>query len=372
MPHLFDSYRLNPSLTLRNRAVMAPMTRARSPSNVPDALLVDYYCQRAGAGLIVTEGVPISPRAHGVLFVPGLYTPEQVAGWRTVTDAVHAKGGAIFAQLWHVGRASHTTLQPDGSAPPSSTSQPIVDTKVFAYDEQGQPGFVPASTPHAMSTAEVQQTVQDFAQAAANAIEAGFDGVEIHGANGYLVEQFLNPKINDRTDQYGADTLENRCRFALEVVNAVVARVGAERTGIRFSPWGNFNDMPDYPDIADTYLVLAREMAARKLAYLHLMDQHCGQGLPGAPGQSEEFLRQMRAAFPDGALILAGNMTLETGNRLLEAGVLDLVGFGQPFISNPDLVERLRHGWPLAQPDRKTYYGGAEEGYTDYPAYQPS
>ena len=371
MPNLFTPYTLSPH-TLPNRIVMAPMTRARSPSHVPDALVAEYYRQRASAGLIVSEGVPVSPAAHGVLYVPGLYTPEQVAGWRKVTQAVHAEQGVIFAQLWHVGRASHASLQPGGQAPLSATGQASGKIMTFALDAEGQPGFVPATPPRAMSTAEVQQTVQDFAQAAANAIEAGFDGIEIHSANGYLLEQFLNPQVNDRTDQYGADTLENRCRFVLEIVDAVIKRIGAQRTGIRFSPWGNFNDMPPYAETAETYLYLAGEMANREVAYVHLMDQHLGQGRPEAEGLNEDFLRLMRAAYPRGALILAGNMTLESGNRLLEAGLLDLVGFGQPFISNPDLVERLRHGWPLATPERKTYYGGGAEGYTDYPAYAPA
>ncbi|MEZ7829609.1 alkene reductase [Brachymonas denitrificans] len=371
MPQLFDTYPLA-GRTLPNRIVMAPMTRARSPSHVPDELLATYYSQRASAGLIVTEGVPISPAAHGVLYVPGLYTPAQIAGWRTVTEAVHAEGGTIFAQLWHVGRASHASLQPNGQAPLSSTSQASDKIMTFALDAEGKPGFVPATPPRAMTTAEVQQTVQDFAQAAANAIEAGFDGIEIHSANGYLLEQFLNPHVNDRTDQYGADTLENRCRFVLEVVDAIIERIGAQRTGIRFSPWGNFNDMPPYDETAQTYLYLAGEMANREVAYIHLMDQHLGQGREDVSGINLDFLQLMRAAYPRGALILAGNMTLETGNRLLEAGVLDLVGFGQPFISNPDLVARLRNGWPLAQPDRKTYYGGGAEGYTDYPVWNPA
>ena len=371
MPQLFDSYPLS-GHTLANRTVMAPMTRARSPSHVPDEMVATYYRQRASAGLIVTEGVPVSPAAHGVLYVPGIYTPEQVAGWRKVTEAVHAEGGVIFAQLWHVGRASHASLQADGQAPVSSTSQASDKIMVFALDAEGKPGFIPATPPRAMTTAEVQQTVQDFAQAAANAIEAGFDGIEIHSANGYLLEQFLNPVVNDRTDQYGADTMENRCRFVLEIVDAVIERIGAQRTGIRFSPWGNFNDMPAYDETAQTYLYLAGEMANREVAYVHLMDQHVGQGRPDASGINLDYLQLMRAAYPCGALILAGNMTLDTGNRLLEAGVLDLVGFGQPFISNPDLVERLRNGWPLATPNRKTYYGGGAEGYTDYPAYDPA
>ncbi len=368
MPTLFDPYTLA-GLPLRNRVVLAPMTRARSPEHVPTALNATYYRQRAGAGLIVSEGVPVSRAAHGVLYVPGLYTDAQTAGWKQVTQAVHDEGGAIFAQLWHVGRASHHSLQEGGQPPVSSTNRVAQGGMTFAINDAGQPGYVPASAPRALTTSEVQATVHDFAHAAARAIQAGFDGVEIHGANGYLLEQFLNPTVNDRTDQYGAQTLDNRVRFVLEVVDAVIGQVGTRRTGIRFSPWGKYNDMAHYPEIADTYAHLAREMAQRGIAYIHFMDQANGQGKADVQGQNEAFLRQMRSLFPNGAIIHAGNMTLEAGNRLLAEGIIDLVGIGQPYIANPDLVERLRHGHPLAQPDRATYYGGGAAGYTDYPVY---
>ncbi|WP_018714836.1 alkene reductase [Brachymonas chironomi] len=367
MPTLFDSYTLS-GLPLRNRAVMAPMTRARNPDAVPNDLTAQYYRQRAGAGLIVTEGVPVSEIANGNLYVPGLYTDAQVEGWTKVTQAVHAEGGAIFAQLWHVGRASHQNLLM-GRKPHSSTAR-TAQTKVFAYDLNGKPGFVPATEPHAMTTEEVRETAFDFGKAAHRAIKAGFDGVEIHGANGYLLEQFLNPLVNDRTDQYGAQNLDDRVRFVLEVVDSVVAATAAGKVGIRLSPWGRFNDMPDYAQIEDTYLHLIRKLAERELAYVHLMDQSNGQGRPEVDGQNAAFLAKVREAFPKGAIIHAGAMTLESGNDLLQQGLVDLVGFGQPFISNPDLVQRLQHGWPLVQPDRRTYYGGGSEGYTDYPAYQ--
>ena len=367
MPQLFDAYTLS-GLPLRNRIVMAPMTRARNPDAVPNDLTALYYRQRASAGLIVSEGVPVSEMANGNLYVPGLYTPEQQEGWSHVTQAVHEEGGAIFAQLWHVGRASHQNLL-HGRKPHSSTAR-TADTKVFAYDLNGKPGFVQATEPHAMTTEEVRETAFDFGKAAGRAIRAGFDGVEIHGANGYLLEQFMNPLVNDRTDQYGAQTMDDRLRFVLEVVDNVVAATAPGKVGVRLSPWGRFNDMPDYAQLEETYLQLIRKLDERELAYVHLMDQSNGQGRPDAEGQNEAFLRKVREAFPRGAIIVAGAMTLEVGNHLLQQGLVDLVGFGQPFIPNPDLVQRLQHGWPLEQPDRRTYYGGGREGYTDYPNYQ--
>ena len=243
----------------------------------------------------------------------------------------------------------------------------------FGYDEQGQPSFLPVSSPYALTTTEVGRTVEDFAIAADNAVAAGFDGIELHAANGYLFEQFLNPLVNDRTDRYSADLMENRLRFTLEVVDAVNARIGSQRVGIRFSPFGQISDMPPYPDAEQTYLQLGRELADRRIAYIHFMDQS-GFRVASMPGgvsdRVHNLLRKMRPTFDKGALILAGGQTLAKANELIASGTIDLAAFGQPFIANPDLVARLRNGWPLAEPERETYYGGGAEGYVDYPPYR--
>ncbi len=366
MKSLFEAYDLR-GRRLGNRIVMAPMTRARARDGVADLQTALYYRQRAGAGLVVSEGTPISQEGTGFAFIPGIWSKAQVSGWDGVTRAVHAQGGTIFAQIWHVGRMSHTSLQPGGGQPVSAGAIPARDDKsmAFAFGEDGTAGFVEASVPRPLRAEEIARVVDDFANAAANAVEAGFDGVEIHGANGYLLEQFLNPHVNDRTDRYGAGNVEDRTRFVLEIVDAVVARIGADRVGIRFSPFGKLFDMPHYPQIEETYLHLAAALQARGLAYVHLMDQ----GNAAAPAMSEAFLRKFRRAYT-GTLILAGSMDKGRAERLLRDDLIDLAGFGQPFIANPDLVDRLRRDLPLAKPVRETYYGGGAEGYTDYPAYE--
>ncbi|WAJ31001.1 alkene reductase [Antarcticirhabdus aurantiaca] len=348
---------------LNNRIVMAPMTRARRPDLVPDRETATYYRQRASAGLIVSEGTPVSPEAQGYIDVPGIWSDEQVAGWRLVTDAVHDAGGTMFAQLWHVGRMSHTSLQPDGGAPVSSSERPARDAKsmVFTRDQDGQVGFVEATVPRALETGEIGRVVADFARGGRNAAAAGFDGVELHAANGYLFEQFLNPVLNDRTDRYGG-SIENRARFMLETVDALIGELGAHRVGIRLAPYNQQFDMQDYPEAEETYLFLADEMARRGVAYVHLNDNWAA----GRSVVDETFLVKFRARFA-GTVILAGSMDFERAERLVEAGAIDLPAFGQPFIANPDLVERYRDGHQLARPDRATYYGGGSEGYTDYP-----
>lgn len=365
MKSLFDTYQMG-SLTLHNRIAMAPMTRARAANGVADAQTALYYRQRASAGLIVAEGTPISREGTGFVFIPGIWSDEQVKGWRLATDAVHAEGGKIFAQIWHVGRMSHTSIQADGAQPVSASAIPARDanSKAFIVHDDGTSDFADASVPRPLGTDEVARVVEDFANAATNAIEAGFDGVEIHGANGYLIEQFLNPHVNDRTDRYGADTVDNRTRFVLEVVDAVIARVGADRTAIRFSPFGKLFDMPLHPLIEETYLHLARELGLRKITYVHFMDQGAG----GVAAISDEFLKAFRALY-DGTLILAGSLNKERAERLVQGDLVDLAAFGQPFIANPDLVARLQNDLPLATPDRATFYGGTEVGYTDYPAH---
>ncbi|WP_332878412.1 alkene reductase [Massilia sp. S19_KUP03_FR1] len=374
MTQLFAPFQLA-ATTLQNRIVMAPLTRSRAPADIANETVALYYTQRATAGLIVSEGTPISREGQGYLFNPGIYTPQQIAGWRLTTQSVHAVGARMFAQIWHVGRVSHTSIQENGKAPVSASSKTAQGATAFGHDENGKPALVPASAPRQLTTTEVARVVQDFAAAAGNAIDAGFDGVEIHGANGYLLEQFLNPLVNDRTDHYAADTMDKRLRFALEVVDAVVAKVGRERVGIRLSPYGQLFDMPHYDDIAATYTALAAALGERGIAYVHVMDQSGYGTSRGAAGDSvsdqiHRLLRAFRPLLPQTKLILAGGMTRERAEHLIADGVIDLAAFGQPFISNPDLVARLKNGWPLAAPDRTTYYGGDAHGYIDYPPYQ--
>lgn len=363
MSKLFEPFDLA-GLCLSNRVVMAPMTRARAQTTIPDDLTVEYYRQRAGAGLIISEGAPVSIEGRGYLFNPGLYLPEQVAGWRQVTDAVHAGGGRIFAQLWHVGRMSHVSLQSEGRAPVTSTATRAATGLAFARDEAGQPGMVPASQPRALETGEVARITQDFVRAARMAMEAGFDGVELHGANGYLFEQFVNGALNQRTDRYGG-SIENRLRFMLETLDALSAEIGAARVGLRISPFGRLFDMAPYADEAETWVTLAGELDRRSLAYVHLSDQLT----IGAEKMPEGFAASFRKTYR-GTLIAAGGFDRQSGEAALQSGELDLIAYGRPFIANPDLVERMRHDWPIAIPDRATFYGSqGVKGYTDYPAY---
>lgn len=370
MTQLFEPFQLA-GATLQNRIVMAPLTRSRAPGDVATDMVALYYTQRATAGLIVSEGTPISREGQGYLFNPGIHTPEQIAGWRRVTQSVHAIGARMFAQIWHVGRVSHTSIQADGIAPVSATTKTAQGATAFGYNDAGLPALVATSAPRQLDTKEVARVVQDFATAAANAIEAGFDGVEIHGANGYLHEQFLNPLVNDRTDRYGAATMDDRLRFTLEVVDAVIAKIGRARVGIRISPYGQLFDMPLYDSIAATYTALAQALGERGIAYVHVMDQS-GYGMGDAAGGDSvsdkigRLLAAFRQAMPDTALILAGGMTRARAGQLIDDGIIDLAAFGQPFIANPDLVARLRNGWPLTEPDRATYYGGDAHGYVDY------
>ncbi len=375
MTDLFDRYTLR-GLPLKNRLVMAPMTRSRAPRHIATEQMALHYAQRATAGLIITEGTSISREGQGYLFVPGIYTQEQVQGWKLTADSVHSVGGKIFAQLWHVGRVSHTSLQIDGRAPVSASNKAAQNATAFGYTESGEPGEVPASTPRSLTTDEVARVIDDFAKAAANALEAGFDGVEIHGANGYLIDQFLNPLVNDRTDRYAASNLDDRLRFVFEVVDAICARIGAQRVGIRISPYGRLFDMPDYPEIDETYLALCEGMSERSIAYVHVSDQNGFFMLDESVAVQEQaflsLLKSCKEKLGATALILAGNMTLERAQDLVDSGLIDLAAFGQPFIANPDLVARLKNGWPLTTPDRNTFYGGTAKGYVDYSPYIPA
>lgn len=363
MKTLFTSYHLS-GLQLNNRIVMAPMTRSRAADTVPNDETALYYAQRSGAGLIVTEGSQVSRQGVGYLFTPGIHTEEQAAGWRKVTHAVHEQGGKIFSQLWHVGRISHTSLHENGVPPVGPTSKTAENTTSFAYDENGNPGAVQASSPRPLLTSEVKSTIQDFANAAAKAVDAGFDGVEVHGANGYLIEQFINAGINDRNDQYGG-TIGGRLRFALKVVDAVVAQVGPGRVGLRISPFNRTFDMPAFESEEETWIALAHKLSKRNLAYVHISNRDTLT--PNEEGNA--FLRRFREAYA-GTLILAGLYTKEAAQRDVREGLADLVAFGRPFISNPDLVERLKNDWPLTTPDPSTFYGGDHVGYTDYPVYE--
>ncbi len=352
---------------LTNRVVMAPMTRARALDDIPDDHTVLYYSQRASAGLIISEGIPISREGCGYLFNPGLYSDEQALAWRRVTDAVHAKGGRIFAQLWHVGRMSHVSIQPGQAAPVSSVAVVAERSNAYAWVEPGKAGPVQASTPRALSIDEIQRISGDFVSAARRAMDAGFDGIELHGANGYLFEQFINGALNTRDDHYGG-SIANRQRFLLDTLDALAAAIGAEKVAVRISPFGRLFDMQPYGDEAETWISLAAALSARNLAYVHLSDQLT----LGAEAIPQGFASQFRKAFR-GTLMAAGGFNRIKAETALAKGELDLIAFGRPFIANPDLVERMRHDWPLAEGDRATFYGvngAVTRGYTDYPAYQ--
>ncbi|HEQ0200392.1 MULTISPECIES: alkene reductase [Pseudomonas] len=349
------------NLALRNRIVMAPMTRSRAqqPGDVPTALNALYYAQRAGAGLIVSEGTQISRLGQGYAYTPGIYSEAQLAGWRQVTEAVHAAGGLIAAQLWHVGRMSHRSLQAGGEAPIAPS--PIqAKAQVFIADGQGGGSMAPADAPREMTLEDIRRVRDEFVRAARNALDAGFDLVELHGANGYLINQFLASASNRRSDAYGG-SLENRARFLLEIVDALVAAVGAERVGLRLSPWGTINDMHDDEPEAMT-LYLAEALQRRGIAYLHLAEWEWS----GGPAYPQSFRERLRERFR-APLIVCGNYDAERAEAILQAGLADAVAIGRPFIANPDLVERIRLGAPLAEANQARFYGGDAAGYTDYP-----
>lgn len=361
---LFESFHKK-QLQLKNRIVMAPMTRARNPDGIPNEMNALYYQQRSDAGLIITEGTAISNTAMGVLHIPGLYTAAQTEGWKLVTDAVHQNGSVIFTQLWHVGRVSHTSIQPNNGKP-FGPSDIRANASAWGYDENGKENFVPTSEPQALTAEGMKQVVQDFANAAKNAVAAGFDGVELHGANGYLIEQFLNPHVNNRMDEYGG-SLENRSRFLLEAIDACIAAIGADKVAIRLTPYGGLNDLPLYDEIEATYQYLAAELQKRNIAYIHIMDQQSR----GSFALPEGFMKRFRTWY-DGVIILAGGMNRTNSEEMIANGDIDLVGFGEAFIANPDLVARLQNNWPLASPDRSLHYGGGTHGYTDYPVLNNS
>ena len=343
------------AVSLVNRIVMAPLTRNRADAdNAPQAMNVEYYRQRASAGLIISEGSQISPTAVGYPATPGIYSAAQIAGWKRVTDAVHERHGKIFLQLWHCGRVSHPSLQPNGELPVAPSAIPPAG-QTFTYQ-----GLQPFVAPRALETAELPDIVEDYRKAAHNAIAVGFDGVEIHAANGYLLDQFLRDGANRRSDAYGG-TLENRCRLLLEVTEAVVGTVGPGRIGVRLSPINAFNDMSDTaPQL--TFEHVATALNRFDLAYLHVMEANFDASKP-PPGFD---FKQLRRCFK-GLYIANGGYDKALANAALAAGDADLVAFGVPYIANPDLVERLAQNAPLNAPDPATFYGGDEKGYIDYP-----
>lgn len=353
---LFDRYVLG-GIELNNRIVMAPMTRSRAvENNTPNELMAKYYGQRASAGLIVTEGVSPSPNGLGYARIPGLFNEAQVAGWKLVTSAVHAKSGKIFVQLMHTGRVSHQDNLPAGAqvvgpSPEACPGEMWVD----------KTGSMQSHTnPHVLTESEIKNVVQEYANAAKLAIQAGFDGIELHAANGYLMEQFLNPNVNKRTDGYGAN-IAGRNRFVLEVADACVKVIGATKVGIRISPQGVFNSTGDFPELEQQFVSLSRDLSKMGLVYLHLVDHSA----MGAPAVSADLKKKIREAFA-GTYIAVGGFTAQTAEKVLEAKEADLIAFGRPFISNPDLVEKLKTSAALTDPDMSTFYTPGEKGYTDY------
>ncbi|MFT2159840.1 alkene reductase [Pseudomonas promysalinigenes] len=346
-----------------HRVVMAPMTRARStqPGDIPNTMNAQYYAQRASAAFIVSEATQISPQGKGYSFTPGIYSNAQVEGWRLVTDAVHAAGGRIFLQLWHVGRMSHPDFH-DGALPVAPSAVPF-DGSIWKVDpETGVGGMVACPTPRALSRDEIHGIVSDYRKAAANAIKAGFDGVEIHGANGYLVDQFLRTTSNVRTDEYGG-TRENRLRFLKEVMDAVIDEVGADRAAIRVAPFLTARGMA-CPDILPTILDAATYLQDKGIAYLHLVEADWDD----APVFTEEFRQAVRGRFQN-PIVVAGNYDLELADWVLRKGYADCIAFGRKFVANPDLPVRLENDLPLSELDGTKLFGGTEEGYSDYPAW---
>jgi N-ethylmaleimide reductase len=365
MSTLFDPVQAG-SLQLPNRIVMAPLTRNRAPGAVPTPLMARYYAQRASAGLLITEATAVSHQGQGYADVPGLYGTEQLDGWKRVTDAVHARGGRIVTQLWHVGRVSHVALQP-GNAKPVAPSAIAARTKTYLIRD-GAGSFVDTSEPRALDAQELPGIVQDFRHAARHAVtSAGFDGVELHAANGYLLDQFLKRGANQRTDAYGG-SIENRARLLLEATRAVVEEVGGGVTGIRLSPVTTANDIHD-PEPQPLFEYVLRQLAPLGLAYVHVIEGATGgaRELPERPIDYAALRRAYRDAGGTGAWMVNNGYDAALAQQALDQGA-DLVAFGRPYISNPDLVERLRTGAPLAPADKATFYGGGEKGYTDYPA----
>lgn len=357
---LFSAYTLG-AVKLQNRAVMSPMTRSRATDNLPNSLMADYYSQRSGAGLIITEGTSPSPNGLGYARIPGAFSPQQTAGWQQIAARVHNGGARIFMQLMHCGRVGSRLNLPPGAelVAPSACG---LNGKIWT-DSQGEQ---PYDLPREMRLHEIEQAISEYVLAAKNALAAGFDGVEVHGANGYLINQFLDPGSNQRRDEYGGNEA-GRNRFALDVVAAVIAEIGAERVGIRLSPYGVFNEMSGaYDGIADQYTALAAATGGLGLTYLHLVD-HSSMGAPKPePATVQAMCRAFRASG-GASVILSGGYDAARAEADLQSGAADLIAFGRPFIANPDLLARIKAGYPLALPDQTTFYSPGPAGYTDYP-----
>lgn len=354
-PRLLSPYQLG-SLSLPNRMVMAPLTRSRAAAgNVPTELNARYYAQRASAGLIISEATQVTPAGQGYIRTPGIHSDEQVAGWRLVTDAVHRAGGRIFLQLWHVGRVSHTSFQPGGAAPVAPSA---ITAKGMSFTEAGPQ---PLSAPRALTREEIPQVVAQYEGGIRRAHAAGFDGVEVHGANGYLIDQFLRDGSNQRSDDYGG-SVQNRARFLLDVTDAAIAQFGAERVGVRLSPTSGFNDMHDSSP-ADTFGYAAGELSARRIGYLHVIDPIAGPMKSGAAPLAPLLRQRFQGTF-----ILNGGYGVDTAEAALVAGEADLISFGVPFLANPDLPARYAAGAPLNPPDPSSFYTEGPKGYTDYPS----
>ena len=348
LKYLLSEYELG-AIKLKNRIVMAPMTRSRALENIPNDMMAEYYRQRASAGLIIAEGAPPSPNGSGYPRIPGIYNKEQLEGWKKVTNAVHEKGGNIYLQIMHTGRVGHRLNLPEGGdlVAPSAIA---VKGRVFT-----EKGLKEMSEPRMLETQEVRDMIKEFVQAAKNSIEAGFDGIELHGANGYIIDQFLNPNINQRNDEYGG-SIENRSRFVLEMVEDIAAAIGKDKVGIRFSPYGTNNEMTPYPaeEVEATYKYLAEKLNEIGIIYIHLTHV------------KEETFHNIRTHF-DNTLIYCGNLTAQSAEELLQGGIFDLAAFGKPFLANPDLVERFSRNAELNKPDPSTFYTSGNKGYTDYP-----
>jgi N-ethylmaleimide reductase len=351
---LFEKFTLG-EISLTNRIVMAPMTRCRASHNIPNELIAKYYEQRASAGLIITEGTSPSPNGLGYARIPGIFNKSQIDGWKKVTEAVHQKGGKIFIQLMHTGRASHSLNMPEGSEILSASSVQL--SGEMYTDQEGMKSY---PIPKEMTLSDIESTIEEYVKASKNAIEAGFDGVELHGANGYLIDQFINTASNKRTDKYGGSH-ENRSRFAIEIAQQVAKAIGAERTGIRLSPYGAFNDMESFEGLEDCFEYLAKELGKIGLAYIHIVD-HSSMG---APEVSKSVKHKIRDVF-GGVIIVSGGLDKNQAQQAIQEGDGQLAAFGKPFISNPDLVSRLQNDIELTPFDFTTFYTPGEKGFTDY------
>lgn len=356
---LFESVQIK-NLSLSNAVVMAPMTRCRAIDHVPNELMAQYYAQRSNAGLIITEGT--SPSANGIGYtrIPGIYNQDQIDGWKLTTKAVHDKGGKIFIQLMHTGRVSHPYNMPEGAVIMAPSAIPLSGEQMYT-DKDGPQDY---PTPKEMDAQEVEATIQEYVTAAKNAIEAGFDGIELHGANGYLIEQFLNPTTNKRDDDFGG-TFEKRNHFAIRVAQEVSKTIGAEKVGIRLSPYGVFNGMQHYDEIDAQFKSLAKQLGEIGILYIHIVDHSA----MGAPEVSLDLKKDIRDQF-SGAIVLSGGYNRARAEADLAAGLGHLVAFGRPFISNPDLVKRMADNAAIQTPDHNTFYTPGEQGYTDYPTIE--